>query len=95
MDYNLFILFVSVWLVGVGFWFYNRRQLQNLSQIIDDKQAVIDALRSVFDDNQPMHQPMFSESDTIEVPVAKQKKTKTTKKAPAAITPKRSSKKKS
>jgi len=87
--YSLLILFISICLVGLAFWYYNRRQMRNLGQIIEDKQAVINALRSTFE------QPMFSESDTIEFPNPVQRKPRTPKKKPASIAAKRSSKKKS
>ena len=42
---NLLILFTVVFLVGLGFWYYNRRQIQTLSETISDKDAVITALK--------------------------------------------------
>ena len=36
-----------VWtLSGFGFWFYNKRQVNSLAEKIDDKDAVINALRN-------------------------------------------------
>lgn len=41
----LLMLFVVIFLVGLGFWYYNRRQTQTLSETIIDKDAVITALK--------------------------------------------------
>jgi len=43
---TLLIVFLSAVLVGLGFWFYNRKQVKNLVESIDDKQAIIHALTS-------------------------------------------------
>lgn len=43
---TLLIIFLSAVLVGLGFWFYNRKQVKNLVESIDDKQAIIHALTS-------------------------------------------------
>jgi hypothetical protein len=44
--FTLLVIFVSVCLVGAGFWFFNRKQINNLVENIDDKQAIINALQS-------------------------------------------------
>lgn len=38
------IIFITSVLVGVGFWFYNKRRVTSLVDNIDDKQAIINAL---------------------------------------------------
>jgi hypothetical protein len=38
------IIFITSVLVGVGFWFYNKRRVTSLVDNIDDKQAIIKAL---------------------------------------------------
>lgn len=43
---TLFTIFVAVAGAGFAFWFYNRRQIKNLSEQIDDKNAVINAFRN-------------------------------------------------
>lgn len=43
---TLLIIFLSICLVGAGFWFFNRKQINGLVENIDDKQAIINALQS-------------------------------------------------
>lgn len=38
------IIFITSVLVGLGFWFYNKRRVTSLVDNIDDKQAIINAL---------------------------------------------------
>lgn len=43
---TLLIIFLSICLVGAGFWFFNKKQINGLVENIDDKQAIINALQS-------------------------------------------------
>ena len=43
---TLLIVFSAVLFAGFGFWFYNKRQVNSLAEKIDDKDAVINALRN-------------------------------------------------
>jgi hypothetical protein len=43
--FTLLIIFLSICLVGAGFWFFNRKQINGLVENIDDKQAIINALQ--------------------------------------------------
>ena len=40
------IIFIVLVVAGLGFWFYNKRQLESLVNNIDDKQAIINALQT-------------------------------------------------
>lgn len=40
------IIFITLIVAGLGFWFYNRRQVESLVNNIDDKQAIINALQT-------------------------------------------------
>ena len=40
------IIFITLVVAGLGFWFYNRRQVESLVNNIDDKQAIINALQT-------------------------------------------------
>lgn len=40
------IIFITIVVAGLGFWFYNRRQVESLVNNIDDKQAIINALQT-------------------------------------------------
>lgn len=42
----LAIIFATAVISGLSFWFYNRRQITNLSETIEDKNAVIGALKN-------------------------------------------------
>lgn len=42
----LLIVFITAVLAGLVFWFYNKRQVNNLSQQLEDKNAVINAFRN-------------------------------------------------
>ena len=46
---TLLIVFAAILVAGLGFWFYNRRQVSALAEKIDDKNAVINALRNHVD----------------------------------------------
>jgi len=43
---TLLTIFITVAGAGFAFWFYNRRQVKNLADQIEDKNAVINAFRS-------------------------------------------------
>ena len=43
---TLLIVFAAIVLAGLGFWFYNKRQVTSLAEQIDDKNLVISALRN-------------------------------------------------
>jgi hypothetical protein len=43
---TLLIVFITSVCAGLGFWFYNRRHVKNLTEEIDDKNVVIGALRN-------------------------------------------------
>lgn len=43
---TLFTIFIAVAGAGLAFWFYNKRQIKTLSEQINDKNAVISALRN-------------------------------------------------
>jgi hypothetical protein len=42
---TLLIIFIAIAASGFGFWFYNKKQITNLSEQIDDKNAIINALQ--------------------------------------------------
>ena len=43
---TLLIIFAVIVLSGLAFWFYNRKQVNSLSEQIDDKNLVITALKN-------------------------------------------------
>ena len=43
---TLLIIFLSICLTGIGFWFFNKKQITGLVENIDDKQAIINALQT-------------------------------------------------
>lgn len=45
MSLTLLIVFITAILAGLGFWFYNRRQINSLTETIEDKNAVINSFR--------------------------------------------------
>lgn len=45
MTLTLLIVFITAVLAGLGFWFYNRRQINSLTETIEDKNAVINSFR--------------------------------------------------
>jgi len=45
MSLTLLIVFITAVLAGLGFWFYNRRQINSLAETIEDKNAVINSFR--------------------------------------------------
>lgn len=47
------IIFITVLVAGIAFWFYNRRQVESLVNNIDDKQAIINALQTHVESVQP------------------------------------------
>lgn len=48
---TLFTIFIAVAGAGLAFWFYNKRQVKNLADQIEDKNAVINAFRNHVEDN--------------------------------------------
>lgn len=45
MTLTIFIVFITAVLAGLGFWFYNRRQINSLTETLDDKNAIINSFR--------------------------------------------------
>lgn len=45
MSLTLLIVLITAVVAGVGFWFYNRRQINSLTETIEDKNAVISSFR--------------------------------------------------
>ena len=45
MTLTIFIVFITAVLAGLGFWFYNRRQINSLTETLEDKNAVINSFR--------------------------------------------------
>jgi hypothetical protein len=45
MSLTLLIVFITAVVSGIGFWFYNRRQISSLAETLEDKNAVINSLR--------------------------------------------------
>lgn len=45
MSLTLLIVFITAIVAGIGFWFYNRRQINSLTETIEDKNAVINSFR--------------------------------------------------
>lgn len=45
MSLTLLIVLITAAVAGVGFWFYNRRQINSLTETIEDKNAVISSFR--------------------------------------------------
>lgn len=43
---TVYIIFASVILAGLAFWFYNRKKVQSLTEQVTDKDAVINAFRN-------------------------------------------------
>ncbi len=54
---TLLVIFISICLAGGAFWFFNRKQINNLVENIDDKQAIINALQSHVESAQPSTTP--------------------------------------
>lgn len=69
MSLTLLIVLITAAVAGVGFWFYNRRQINSLTETIEDKNAVISSFREHLttpsDDDMPAH----SFSQTIPVKI--------------------------
>jgi hypothetical protein len=59
MSLTLLIVFITAVVAGLGFWFYNRRQINSLTETIEDKNAVINSFRehltSPAEDTIPAH----------------------------------------
>jgi len=62
---TLFTIFIAVACAGLAFWFYNKRQVKNLADQIEDKNAVINAFRSHVEETST---PVASVVDTTPVP---------------------------
>lgn len=45
MSLTILVAAIATILAGLGFWFYNRRQINSLTESIEDKKAVINSLR--------------------------------------------------
>ena len=45
MSLTLLIVLITAVVAGVGFWFYNRRQINSLTETLEDKNAVITSFR--------------------------------------------------
>ncbi len=45
MSLTLLIVLITAIVAGVGFWFYNRRQINSLTETLEDKNAVISSFR--------------------------------------------------
>jgi hypothetical protein len=45
MSLTLLIVLITAVVAGVGFWFYNRRQINSLTETLEDKNAVINSFR--------------------------------------------------
>jgi hypothetical protein len=45
MSLTLLIVLITAIVAGVGFWFYNRRQINSLTETLEDKNAVINSFR--------------------------------------------------
>jgi hypothetical protein len=57
MSLTLLIVLITAIVAGVGFWFYNRRQINSLTETLEDKNAVISSFRD--------HLSTSSDSETI------------------------------
>lgn len=59
MSLTILIVLITALVAGVGFWFYNRRQINSLTETIEDKNAVINSFRehltSPTEDTIPAH----------------------------------------
>jgi hypothetical protein len=45
MSLTLLIVLITAIVAGIGFWFYNRRQINSLTETLEDKNAVINSFR--------------------------------------------------
>jgi hypothetical protein len=45
MSLTLLIVLITAIVAGIGFWFYNRRQINSLTETLEDKNAVISSFR--------------------------------------------------
>ena len=45
MSLTLLIVLITAIIAGIGFWFYNRRQINSLTETLEDKNAVINSFR--------------------------------------------------
>jgi hypothetical protein len=59
MSLTLLIVLITAVVAGVGFWFYNRRQINSLTETIEDKNMVINSFR---DHLTPSSEPETSET---------------------------------
>lgn len=62
------IIFITSVLVGVGFWFYNKRRVTSLVDNIDDKQAIINALANHVESiNSTSSNDLINETTTVTI----------------------------
>lgn len=78
MSLTLLIVFITAVLAGLGFWFYNRRQINSLTETIEDKNAVINSFRDYLSvpseesvKNTPGH---FNSEDELVIDLRREKK---------------------
>jgi hypothetical protein len=45
MSLTILIVLITATVAGLGFWFYNRRQINSLTETLEDKNAVINSFR--------------------------------------------------
>lgn len=59
---TLLTIFIVVLAAGFGFWFYNKRQVKNLADQIEDKNAVINAFRSHVEETAASVEPVVEKT---------------------------------
>ena len=81
MSLTLLIVFITAVLAGLGFWFYNRRQINSLTETLEDKNAVINSFREHLSEsvhetvsNLPVSSNSESETTTETRPEKKKKR---------------------
>ena len=65
---TLFTIFIAIVGAGLAFWFFNKRQVKNLAEQIEDKNAVINALK------QHVEETSTPVETVVEIKVEKKKK---------------------
>jgi hypothetical protein len=58
---TILIIFLAILLSGFAFWFYNRKQITSLSETIEDKNTVINALKNHVEETETT--PVFNPND--------------------------------
>lgn len=58
---TLFTIFIAVAGAGFAFWFYNKRQVKNLADQIEDKNAVITAFRNHVEETSTQSSPIVDD----------------------------------